>query len=99
MNKSYIDGAWVEGSSAVADLNPSDTSDCIGDFASSNKAQTNDAINAAQKISGSWRESGIHQRAEMLDRIGSEILSRKEELGTLLSREEGKVLAEGIGAG
>ena len=97
MNKSYIDGAWVEGSAAVADLNPSDTNDCIGDFASSDKAQTNDAINAAQKISGSWRESGIHQRAEMLDRIGSEILSRKEELGTLLSREEGKVLAEGIG--
>lgn len=32
----------------------------------------------------------------MLDFVGSEILARKEELGQLLSREEGKVLAEGI---
>jgi aldehyde dehydrogenase (NAD+) len=33
----------------------------------------------------------------MLDNIGSEILRRKEELGELVSREEGKTLPEGIG--
>jgi aldehyde dehydrogenase (NAD+) len=33
----------------------------------------------------------------MLDRIGQEILDRKEELGRLLSREEGKTLPEGTG--
>jgi aldehyde dehydrogenase (NAD+) len=36
-------------------------------------------------------------RADALDRIGTEILARKEELGRLLSREEGKTLPEGIG--
>jgi aldehyde dehydrogenase (NAD+) len=36
-------------------------------------------------------------RADFLDTIGSEILRRKEELGRLLSREEGKPLADGIG--
>ncbi|NIW24656.1 MAG: aldehyde dehydrogenase family protein, partial [Gammaproteobacteria bacterium] len=40
---------------------------------------------------------GIQQRADILDRVGNEILTRKEELGTLLSREEGKTLPEGIG--
>ena len=33
----------------------------------------------------------------MLDRVGTEILARKDELGALLSREEGKTLPEGIG--
>ena len=33
----------------------------------------------------------------MLDRAGTEILARKDELGRLLSREQGKPLADGIG--
>ncbi len=97
MNKSYIGGKWVEGSAVIADLNPSDTSDCIGDFASLDRGQTNAAIAVAREATISWRESGIHGRAEILDHIGNEVLSRKEELGTLLSREEGKTLPEGMG--
>ncbi len=41
--------------------------------------------------------SGIQARFDALDKIGSEILARKEELGSLLAREEGKTKAEGIG--
>jgi aldehyde dehydrogenase (NAD+) len=41
--------------------------------------------------------SGIQARCDALDKIGSEILARREELGTLLSREEGKTRSEGIG--
>ena len=36
-------------------------------------------------------------RFEILDRIGTELLARQDELGRLLSREEGKTLREGIG--
>ncbi|MGH7291210.1 MAG: aldehyde dehydrogenase family protein, partial [Myxococcota bacterium] len=39
----------------------------------------------------------IQARSDALDKIGTEILARKEELGTLLAREEGKTKAEGIG--
>ena len=97
MNKSYIGGDWVEGSAVIADLNPSDMSDCIGDFASLDRGQTNTAIAVAREATKTWREIGIHRRAEILDHIGNEVLSRKEELGTLLSREEGKTLPEGMG--
>ena len=97
MNKSYIGGDWVEGSAVIPDLNPSDTSDCIGDFASLDRGQTNTAIAVAREATKTWREIGIHRRAEILDHIGNEVLSRKEELGTLLSREEGKTLPEGMG--
>jgi aldehyde dehydrogenase (NAD+) len=41
--------------------------------------------------------SSIQARADALDKIGTEILARREELGTLLAREEGKTKAEGIG--
>ena len=99
MNKSYIGGDWVEGSAVIADLNPSDTSDCIGDFASLDRDQTNTAIAVAREATKTWRENGIHRRAEILDHIGNEVLSRKEELGALLSREEGKTLPEGRGEG
>src|SRR5690606_14563628 len=44
-----------------------------------------------------WSLSNPQQRAEVLDFVGSEILARKEELGRLLAREEGKTLAESIG--
>ena len=37
------------------------------------------------------------RRADALDQIGSEILARKDELGLLLAREEGKTLPEAIG--
>ncbi|NNC66121.1 MAG: aldehyde dehydrogenase family protein, partial [Gammaproteobacteria bacterium] len=97
MNKNLIAGSWVDGSAAVADINPSDLSDTVGDFAMASKDQTQDAIAAAHDAAASWCYGGIQQRADILDRIGNEILERKEELGTLLSREEGKTLPEGIG--
>jgi len=97
VNKCFIGGSWVEGCTTVADLNPSDTSDCVGDFASANRGQTNEAIGAAREAAASWGKSEIHRRAEALDLIGNEILFRKDELGALLSREEGKILAEGVG--
>jgi len=97
VNKCFIGGSWVEGHTTVADLNPSDTSDCVGDFASAKRGQTNEAIGAAREAAASWGKSEIHRRAEALDLIGNEILFRKDELGALLSREEGKILAEGVG--
>ena len=41
--------------------------------------------------------SSVQDRANLLDAVGNAILARKEELGRLLSREEGKTLPEGIG--
>ncbi|HSG64307.1 MAG TPA: aldehyde dehydrogenase family protein, partial [Gammaproteobacteria bacterium] len=97
VNKNFIAGEWVEGKRATTDLNPSDLDDRIGDFALADRSQTNDAISAARQAAAAWRDAGIQQRAQALDLIGNTILARKQELGTLLSREEGKTLPEGIG--
>ena len=44
-----------------------------------------------------WATGSIQERSNLLDRVGTEILARKDELGRLLSREEGKTLPEGVG--
>ena len=55
------------------------------------------AVDAAKEALPSWALSSPQVRSDLLDRVGTTILARKEELGALLSREEGKTLAEGIG--
>src|SRR5438132_8486352 len=60
-------------------------------------AQLDEAVQAARSAFAAWSVSGIQARADALDKIGNEILARKEELGSLLAREEGKTRAEGIG--
>jgi aldehyde dehydrogenase (NAD+) len=55
------------------------------------------AIAAAKQAFPQWSRSGIQQRHDLLKKIGDEILARKEELGRLLAREEGKTLPEAVG--
>jgi alpha-ketoglutaric semialdehyde dehydrogenase len=95
--KNYIAGEWVAGASAAPNRNPSDLSDVIGEFAQANAEQARAGIAAAKKAFPAWSTGSIQERANILDRAGSEIIARKDELGTLLSREEGKTLPEGIG--
>jgi aldehyde dehydrogenase (NAD+) len=97
MKQNYVNGGWVDGSGAAPNINPSDTADVIGYYAQADAAQAGQAIAAAAAAAPAWGHSNPQLRADALDRIGSEILARKEELGTLLSREEGKTLPEGIG--
>ena len=95
--KNYINGEWVAGVSAIPNINPSDTSDVIGLYAQADAAQTLSAVAAAKAAFPAWSMGGIQQRHDILDAIGTEILARKDELGRMLSREEGKTLPEGIG--
>jgi alpha-ketoglutaric semialdehyde dehydrogenase len=93
----YINGEWVPGSSWTTNRNPSDLSDVIGDYAQADAEQTNAAVSAATRASASWAISSIQDRANILDKVGADILARKDEVGRLLAREEGKTLPEGIG--
>lgn len=92
-----IGGEWRETGQSVANINPSDLSDVIGHAALGEANDIDAAIAAAHDAAPGWAASTPQQRFDVLDFIGGEILARKEELGRLLSREEGKTLAEGIG--
>jgi acyl-CoA reductase-like NAD-dependent aldehyde dehydrogenase len=91
-----IGGAWVEGTDAKDDINPSDLSDVVGVYAHADRGLAERAIAAARDAFRSWSRSTPQQRFDILDAAGDEILRRKQELGELLAREEGKTLAEGV---
>ncbi len=93
----FIHGEWVPGVDTRPNLNPSDTRDVIGDYAQADAAQAAQAVAAAQSAFPAWAASTPQQRFDVLDAVGSELLARKDEIGRLLSREEGKTLPEGIG--
>lgn len=94
----YIGGEWVAGNqSHVDNVNPADLSDTIGQYAQADVAQTEAAIQSAIVGQTEWQKSGLEQRYQMLMSVGDELIARKSELGQLLSREEGKTLAEAIG--
>lgn len=92
-----INGQWVAGTKYGPNINPSNIADVIGDYTQADAAQLDAAIDAARAAFPSWSTGNIQARADALDKIGTEILARREELGTLLAREEGKTKPEGIG--
>jgi acyl-CoA reductase-like NAD-dependent aldehyde dehydrogenase len=92
-----IGGQWLAGSTYAPNINPSNLGDVIGDYTQATAEQLDAAVQAARAAFPAWSTSGIQARADALDKIGTEILARREELGMLLAREEGKTKPEAIG--
>ena len=97
VSRNYIGGDWVEGPQVSEDINPSNTDDVVGRFVHADAAQAQVAIVAAKDAFPAWSRSGIQTRHDILKRVGDELLARKDEIGRILAREEGKTLAEGVG--
>ncbi|WP_372991928.1 aldehyde dehydrogenase family protein [Sulfitobacter sp.] len=93
----YIDGTWTDGASTIENRNPSDTSDLIGRYAQADASHLDAALAAARRAQPIWWAAGIQKRHDVLMAIGTELMARADEIGRLLSREEGKPLAEGKG--
>lgn len=96
IHQNLIGGEWI-GSETSKNINPSDTNEVVGLYAQASAEDAKQAIAAAKAAFPAWSRSGILERHAILKKTADEILARKEELGALLAREEGKVLAEGIG--
>ena len=96
LHKNLIDGEWV-GTDGVENINPSNLKEVVGVYARATVEETQQAIAAAKAAFPAWSRSGILERHAILRKTADEITARKQELGELLSREEGKTLPEGIG--
>ena len=92
-----IAGEWMAGESEIENRNPSDLSDLVGVYAQASTAQLDATLDQARIAQAEWANYGIERKQAVLNAIGNEMMARAEELGTLLSREEGKPLAEGKG--
>jgi alpha-ketoglutaric semialdehyde dehydrogenase len=97
LRKNLIAGEWVVGAGVTRNINRSNTDDVIGEYAQASADQVDEAVKAAHAALYGWAHSTPQERHDVLLKVSLEINARREELGKLLSREEGKTLAEGIG--
>lgn len=96
-HQNLIAGEWTAGESEIENRNPSDLSDLVGIYAQASADQLEATLDRAQTAQREWQSYGLERKQAVLNAIGNEMMTRAEELGTLLSREEGKPLAEGKG--
>ena len=96
VHQNLIAGEWT-GTNAAENINPSDTNEVVGLYAQASAEDAKAAIAAAKAAFPAWSRSGIWERHVILKKAGDEIMARKDELGALLAREEGKTLPEAIG--
>lgn len=93
----FINGKSTDASDWSTNINPSNTADVVGQYARGTVHELDEAIASAREAFKKWSRTTPQERFDVLDRAANEILARKEELGRLLSREQGKPLADGIG--
>ncbi|OQW51692.1 NAD-dependent succinate-semialdehyde dehydrogenase [Candidatus Raskinella chloraquaticus] len=93
-----IDGHWVSADSG-ATINVTDpaTGEVIGTVPNMGRTETKRAIAAAAKALPAWKATTAKERAKLLHRLADLIEQEVEGLGTLLTVEQGKPLAEARG--
>ena len=98
-HQNFIAGEWVAARSGgtFENRNPADTGDLIGAFAASGAEDVDAAVTAAAEAFPAWRKTSAIARGQILFKAAEILMSRVNEIGAELTREEGKTLKEGIG--
>lgn len=97
MKLNLIAGEWIAGIDQVANLNPADITDVIGSYTRASADQVDLAVQAASTASGPWAKASPQVRSDLLENVAQALFARKDELGRILAREEGKTLVEAVG--
>jgi alpha-ketoglutaric semialdehyde dehydrogenase len=94
--ENFIAGRWVPASSdeTVDDLNPADPSDVLARIPRSSAADARAAIGAAADAFPAWRAMSPVRRGQVLIRASRILEDRQEDIARLITREQGKTLAE-----
>jgi aldehyde dehydrogenase (NAD+) len=93
----YVAGEWRDAQHGLPNINPSDTRETIGRYASASTQDVEDAFDSARKALPAWSQASPLMRSDVLSKVGEALYGRRNELGLLLAREEGKTLPEAIG--
>ena len=97
--QNFIGGEWIAAASGQTfkNQNPADTREVVAEYPLSARADAAAAIDAAKKACPAWAATTPVGRGRVLSKASQILESRKPELAELLSREEGKTLAEATG--
>jgi len=94
----YVDGAWVgAGSGATVEVTDPATGERLGTVPRMNAEDTAKAIEAAERALPEWRAKTAKERAAIIRKWFDLIMANQEDLGYLMTREQGKPLAEAKG--
>jgi len=97
--RNFINGQWVESASSktVNNINPANTDDVIGTVKQATRDEARSAVESAAAAFPGWRSMPAPSRGKIVARAARLLEEHKEELATILTREEGKTLAESRG--
>jgi len=97
--RNFINGQWVESSSdkTAQNINPANTNDIIGTIKLSTRQEAREAVEAAYHAFKGWKNTPAPTRGRIVARAARLLEDNKEELAQILTREEGKTLAEARG--
>ncbi|POR50746.1 succinate-semialdehyde dehydrogenase/glutarate-semialdehyde dehydrogenase [Paraburkholderia eburnea] len=96
--QAYVDGQWrdADDGATLAVNNPS-TLECIANVPNMGASETRAAIDAAQRALPGWRATTAKERARLLRNWFELVMANQETLAELMTREQGKPLAEARG--
>ena len=97
--RNYIAGKWVESTSSrtATNVNPANTDDVLGTIRQATREEAKAAVDSAAETFPSWRATPAPSRGRIVARAARLMEEHKEELAQLLTREEGKTIAESRG--
>jgi acyl-CoA reductase-like NAD-dependent aldehyde dehydrogenase len=97
--ENFVGGRWVSASSdrTVDDVNPADPDDVLARVPLSSPDDARAAIDAAADAFPAWRAMSPVRRGQILIKASRLLEDRLEETARLITREQGKTLAESRG--
>ena len=94
--KMHVAGEWIDGSAQDEVLNPWN-GDVVDTVPRASADDVDRALAVAEDGARIMAALPAHERAAILQRAATLMKQRQEELGRIITLEEGKILAEGIG--
>ena len=93
----YISGEWLSATGPLLDVTDPATGHLITRVPDSGVTEARAALDAAHAAFPTWRKVPAKQRAQIIKRWNDLVLAHQDDLGKLISLEQGKPLAEGKG--
>jgi succinate-semialdehyde dehydrogenase/glutarate-semialdehyde dehydrogenase len=94
----YIDGQWCDADSgATFEVTDPGSGAVLGTVPKMGADETHRAIAAAERALPAWRARTAGERSKLMRRLFDLMIAHQDDLGELLTREQGKPLAEGRG--
>ncbi|WP_263259376.1 NADP-dependent succinate-semialdehyde dehydrogenase [Pseudomonas oryzihabitans] len=96
--QAYVDGAWIDADSgATVTVDNPATGETLGTIPKLGRAETKRAIDAANRALPGWRALTAKERSAKLRRWYELMIENQDDLGRLMTLEQGKPLAEAKG--